>query len=389
MGGDLIGGDPALLRRINAVAVLRILRAREPLTVTQIAAATGLSRRTTEAVIDDLVVDRWVGEVLPDQETRRVGRPARSFRFRAERGHVMGIDIGAYHVLVVVADLNGNSVATVRERVRTSIGRSGRLAATRDAVNQSLERAGIDRDALQSVAVGTPGIIEDDGQVAICRVLPEWSAFSLLAEMNELFSCPVHVENDTNLSALAEQWRGAVQGVDDLVWILTGRRTSTGILIGGRLHRGHHGAAGEIGWHHELGWASLRNNILSFTGAHGTAKGRAAKQVLAAASDGDATALELVNDFADIIASGVAAVALLLNPQAVVLGGGVAEAGDVLVPAIHDRIVEQCLRPPEVLASALGDESVALGAVRLALQDVESKMFSLDTAVNRVAYVDR
>ncbi|WP_214317408.1 ROK family transcriptional regulator [Nonomuraea sediminis] len=363
--------DPMLMRRLNEVATMRVLLGRGELTMSRILELTGLSRSTGEAVLETLIADGWVREVPPEQRQGVLGRPARTFRFLAEARQVMAVEIGAHHVAAMVADLDGTVRETRRRRTTRSASRAERLEAVRTVI-------GTPPPGLLAVAVGTPGLVGDDGAIRLCRVLPEWTGLSPAAELGELFDCPIAVENDVNLSALAERWTGAAAGVDDLVWASLGRSTAAAVVLRGRLHRGATGAAGELGWVPELGWAQVRDHPLSFAGLTGTSHGELAARLIDTARAGDAEALAEFDRFASLAAPGLSAIVLAYDPRALVLGGAPAAAPDLFVPALSRHLAPRCLSMPELHASALGEEAAITGALRLALDRAEARLYSTE-----------
>ncbi|MFW6204134.1 MAG: ROK family transcriptional regulator, partial [Actinomycetota bacterium] len=298
------GADPALLREINAVATLRALHDGEPMTLTKIVDATGLARKTAEAAVERLVSDGLAVELPPSPEDRSVGRPARSFQFRAEAGYVLGMDIGVHTVSALLADLRGTVRARSESGVPRTAGRSQRVAAALRAAADARSQAGVEPDKVWATTAGTPGIVEGSAYVSLCHVIPEWSEFSLADELADGLPGPVQIENDTNLSAVAERWCGAARDVDSMVWVLTGRRSKAGVLIDGRLYRGADGAAGEIGWLPELGWPQLSEQTLSYTGAERTEAGEAAATTINRALAGDAGARRELDTYAAALAPG-------------------------------------------------------------------------------------
>ncbi|MFK0195136.1 ROK family protein [Kitasatospora sp. NPDC090308] len=366
-GQALVGGDPAVLRRLNLEAVLRALRGREPMTTSQISKAASLSRQTVDQVLDDLARLGWVEEVAPGKS---IGRPARRHRFRADAGHVLGIDVGAHSVLLLLADLDGRLIDTRRAALAAGPTREERLAAIRDAAAGLLAEHPAAR--LRALCVGVPGIVDGTGRVRLSTPLPEWNDLHLAEEASGWFDCPAFAENDANLAALAEHWRGAAQGTDDFIQLLTGHRTGAALVLGGRLHRGRTGAAGEIAGLAILGWDG--SDLADLRGEADTA------QVFAAAADGDPAALDRVERFARTYAQGTAAMVLTVNPDLVVISGGISVAGEILAVPMRRHLGRLCLDAPEVRASQLGAETVALGAVRLALDHVDRNLFDFRSA---------
>ncbi|MCP3802615.1 ROK family protein [Allokutzneria sp. A3M-2-11 16] len=367
-----------LLRRMNATVVLEALRgaeprAAEPMTVTELMEETGLSRPTVHTVCDELIRLGWVrAEDMPQGQVPRRGRRARRYTFNERGGYVVGMDLGANKVTVVVSDLSGTAVEQETRQLDDS---ADRLDTARDVVTDSLRRAEIAEEAVLAVGLAVPGSVRHDGTVKVADWwLPGRKAVDLRTALEERFAWPVLVENDANLAVLGERSRGVAGDVDDVVLLLAGERLGAGVFINGRLVRGAGGAAGE------MGFLSLVEHV-------GTAEGigaltrklsglESAQAVFAAARSGDSAAGQVVQQVCARIARAVAVLATLLDPELVVVGGAVAEAGDVLLGPLEREVAALCDRPPRLLASALGDRAVVEGAVRFALQHVLKRIFA-------------
>ncbi|MFE1325320.1 ROK family transcriptional regulator [Streptomyces sp. NPDC058741] len=377
--GRLTGGDPSLLRRINSAVVLHALRAADCATLTEITLVTGLSRPTVEGVVEGLIEAGLVVEKAAEEgAARRQGRPARRFRFRAEAGHLLGVEIGARRVAALLADLDGRVIGSQARDVAETAGADERLERLRGAVAELLRRAGVARGSLRAVGVATPGIVEADGTVRLGTALPEWTGLRLGERLSRSFNCPVLVENDANAAAVAEHWKGAATESDDVVFVLAGLSPGAGALIGGRLHRGYGGAAGEIGALHLLGREVTPEKLLSTTDEplHPLDE-LAVAEVFAQARGGDRRARAAVDRFLQRLVHDVAALALALDPELVVVGGWAAGLDGVLEP-LRRELARYCLRPPQVTLSRLGGAAVATGALRLALDHVEEELFSVE-----------
>lgn len=384
--GRLTGGDPSLLRRINSSVVLRALRgADEPpsLTFTDLVQGTGLSRPTVEGVVDGLIETGLVAEAEAEPGDARRGRPARRFRFRAEAGHLLGVEIGAHRIAAMLSDLTGRRDGAATREVDQNATADERLEQVRGTVADVLRRAGVARDSLRAVGVGSPGIVQADGSIRLGTALPGWTGLPLADRLRRSFRCPVLVENDANSAALAEHWKGAAVGTDDVVFVLAGLSPGAGSLIGGRLHRGFGGGAGEIGALHLLGREARPENLLSTTGEplHPLDEAAVAR-VFALARHGEARATEAVDRFIRRLVHDVGALVLALDPELVVVGGW-ASGLDGLLEPLRGELERYCLRPPRVALSVLGEAAVATGALRLALDHVEEQLFTVEgTAVS-------
>jgi predicted NBD/HSP70 family sugar kinase len=377
MTEEIAGGDLSRLRQLNTRTALRVLRGAEPMTLTELSGHTGLSRASTEDVVQDLLEQGWVAEVPPVAGV--MGRPARRYRFRGDAGYVLGVDIGGHRVRVLVTDLDGTVLGRSQVAVRPDAGRERRLAATDSVVAACLKDNGIAPAELWAVGVASSGLVDATGRVVLSVAIPEWTGLNLAAHFGAGYACPVLVDNDSRLAALAEQWRGVARYAKDFVYLLAGLRTGLGLVIDGKLHRGFGGAAGEIGALPAIGWIRAQEHLRGWPGAPaGGDPDDAAGHIFAAARAGDRAAVAAVRRYVRDLSLGTAALVLTLDPQMVVLGGGFSRSADVLLDPLRRELDRQCIRTPEVLASVLGEECVALGAARLALDHVDDRMFAAD-----------
>lgn len=414
MPNRLPTGSPRLLRRLNSAAVLRAIRAHGPISRAELARATGLSKPTVRDVVELLLREGYVVESPADGGTgpRRPGPRARLLTFNGGLGHVLGVDIGANKVLALVADLNGRVEAAERRRTgpRERRDPEAMLALVAAAARQALLAAGAEPTEVKAVGVGTPGVVDPvSGRVTLAPQLGGWEGIRLAARLGDLFPCPVLVDNEVRLSLLAERWQGAAQGVDHALLVQIGVGIGGGALIAGEVYRGAAGAAGEIGYLPLFADEGPRRGLGPFEhAAGGTAFARLGRRavergegalllelaggdpeavdaevVFAAAARGDRAAAEIVEELLERLARGIAAAVVVLNPAVLIVGGGLSRAGDRLLRPLERRLRELCPVPPQVVLSSLGDEAVALGAVRLALQEVEAGLLDLHAGGGR------
>jgi predicted NBD/HSP70 family sugar kinase len=403
-------GSPRLLRRLNSAAVLHAIRAGAPISRAELARVTGLSKPTVNGAVELLLESGYLTERVADIDdgARRPGPRARLLSFRGDLGHVLGIDIGANKVLVVVADLAGEVLGSIRRR--TSAHERQTADALLDLVNaatdDALAAAGVERSSLKAVAVGTPGVVDpESGRVTLAPQLGGWEGIRLGSRLELTFPCSVLVDNEVHLSVLGERWRGAAQGIDDALYVQVGVGIGGGVLIGGDVYRGAGGAAGEMGYlpvvddDDDAG----RNGLGPFEHAAGaTAFARLGRRaavagesrallelaggdldaidaevVFAAADGGDEAAKRILDVLLGRLARGIASAVTILNPSTVIVGGGLSRAGERLLEPLERLMTALVPVPPRLVLSTLGDESVALGATRLALQAVEERLFDV------------
>jgi predicted NBD/HSP70 family sugar kinase len=417
-----LGASPSLLRRLNSTLILETIRSDGPISRASLARATGLSKPTVNQVAELLLEQGFVEETAEDGAgtgPRRPGPRARLLRFRADLGHVLGIDVGADHALALVADLSGRIVATGRRDIGERPARNRVLAQLEGAARDALAAAGLTADAIRSAGVGTPGIVDPaSGRISLAPQIDGWDGLDLGGHLQGTLGCPVVADNETRLSLLAECWRGAARGVADAAYVQVGIGIGGAILIGGTLHRGKSGAAGEIAYMLDVvdgdepvaaagtdGSASVAGAGPFERAAGGRAYARfgssaargpggellrelaggdpdavSARTVFAAADRGDPAAAAIVARLTERLGRGVANVATVLDPDLLVLGGGIANAGAALLDPIERAVRAAVPSPPRVVLSELGDDGAALGAVRRALDHADALLFSFDPA---------
>ncbi|AGZ41270.1 ROK family protein [Actinoplanes friuliensis] len=370
------GADLPRLRELNSLSVVRALRAHPAATVTELSQRTGLSRPAVDVIAQGLVTDGWAS-ILEPGASSVVGRPARRYQFRAGAGHVLGVDVGVHKILALLSDLDGTIVHSVRHSVAADAGATERLAELDEVINACLTEAGKTPADIWGVAIAVTGAVDATGRTSFFTPLPGWKSVDLTAHLGGRFACPILVENDCKLAALAERWKGAAQDANDIVYVLGGMRTGAGLIIDGVLRRGFGGAAGEIGALKPIRWLQAPAHLQNCPGVPSTVgPDDAAAWVFNAARAGDKAARTAVNRYVKDLAVGTAALVLTLDPQVVVYGGGFSRSADLILDPLRREIHRLCLRTPEVRASTLGADAVALGALKLSLNEVDDRLFS-------------
>jgi predicted NBD/HSP70 family sugar kinase len=350
------------LRAANAVRCAVALRDRGRATVAEVASRSSLSRPTVEAALAQMAERGLVREV--DEHTlggRGAGRPARIYEFVADAGYVMGVDVGIHRIRVAIADLAGTVVAWAEEVVDETFVGPGRMSGVVRVISRCLESSGIDRTKLVSMAVAVSGLVGEDGRLIVSRNFPDWEGVDVAGHLRAEFGCDVMVENDMRLAALAEHRMGAARLRNDVVYFFAGHRISMGLIIDGKLRRGSHSAAGEVG---DIVF-SMRVNArgqLRWTSAE------TGEEVFRQAGEGDQESMSEIEDFVGGLATGIATVTMAIDPDVVVVGGGLSRAGDALLEPLRRAVMNEIRLPvrPPIIASELGAESVVLGALVLA-----------------------
>lgn len=398
---EIMGATPQTVRRLNAGTMLEVMRSSGAVTGTELMHATGLSRATVMAICDDLIRQGWVQELENQRDfgCYQKGRPARRFELNGRAGYVLGIDIGAAKTVVLLADLRGVTVARASLPFRSAdIPAAERVDVVDRAAMATLEAAGTVPGKVLAAGAGLAAPIDRDGNVVVAQAFWEMFDVGLRAELRQRHGWPVLLENDANLAALGERWRGSAQGVDDLAVLLSSERFGAGLLESGRLLHGSRGSAGEMAYLDMVqgvgspeGLARLARQwaVQALAGpaetalrdlAAGSAGAVSAEMVFDAAARGDAVALEILDRLSERMARVIASLGTLFNPELVVIGGAVSASAGVLLESITALLPRFTATPPRIAVSSLGDEIVSIGAVRHALDYVERRALEMDLA---------
>lgn len=368
------GSGGANLRSMNAREVLGALHGEgRPLTVAELAASVRLTRPTVEAALAELAAMGWVEDVAPEA-SNRVGRRARRYRFDVDAGLLMGVDVGPHAVICLVADLGGTVLHSEEQRYDDHGDAATAWAVIQSVVERAL--AAVPERPLLATTVGVPAVVGPDGVIAYSVVVPGWLRADIPLLISTSFpSQATYFDNDVKLATLAEAEWGRLVGVDHAIFLLAGRQIGAGVIVNGRLTRGANGAAGEIGGLDSVDWASAPIRLLeSFEPPI------AIEEIFERAAKGDLDAVGAVAVFARDLAEGVAALALTVDPEVVVVSGEAALAGDAFLVPLRRALSSLALSTPRVVRSSLDTRAVALGAVARSLDHLRASVLELPKA---------
>jgi len=380
-------GRPPLVRQTNAEILLRLLRESGPCSKADLVRASGLSAPSVTNVVASLISIGLVETVGEGGSTG--GRPPDILRFKAEHGYIAGVEITRDVLRFLLTDLNGRELAQTETPIKKS--RSTPRQMCRQIARelwQLLRKRRLSRNQLFRVTVGVPAIVNvDDGTVLAFTALQDWNRVPLGPMLARELKCPVLVDNDTNLAAQGEFHCGVAQGENDFVFITIGEGVGAGIFLNGRIYRGSQWSAGEIGYlrvpnisrehpsihkYGKLETALSASGILKSWRASAGASSFRSRVIRVAdvwdlAASGNAEAKRILRQHATILADVILDLALILNPNLVLLGGEVGNHPALLreVNALLEGSEFAVLR---VALGAVGIPAVLLGAVSIALE---------------------
>ncbi len=360
---------------LNEQLLLERMRGNGPVSRSELASASGLSKPTVALALAGLERDALVQNA--GRRTGGRGRTALLYEIRRDAGFVLGLDVGREFVRGAVADLAGTVRLRESRSARSSSGaaRVRELAALARELLRDVGVAG--NGTLLHTVVGSPGVVEPDGRaLRLAPNLPGWERPAVLRDLRRVLGAETAIENDVDAAAVAERDHGHGRDVSTFAFVSVGTGIGMGLVIDGELHRGAHGAAGEIAFlplaNGSVDPSDARRRGALESAVSSAAVVRAARQagtrlrsarsVFAAAAAGDTRAQEIVRDEAALVARALAAIVAVVDPELIVLGGGIGRA-----PGFADKVSGELaqLTPvvPPVRPSALGDDAVVDGCL--------------------------
>ena len=371
-----LAARPQLIRAMNEQLLLGHIRQLGPCSRADLARLSGLSKPTVSLALANVESSGLVR--IAGQRTGVPGRSARLYEIRPGAGFVLGLDIGLRYLRGALADLTGEirAKASARARASSVTGRVAELIRLADAL---CAEAGLEPAAITQTVIGSPGVSDPRrNAMALTGQLSGWSRPAVLAGLRGAVGQHRVVENDVDAAALAEQAHGYGRDFASFAFVWIGPGSGMGLVLDGRLHRGVHGVAGEIaflpiseGLGTDPGDARKRGALEAAASAQAVVRAArragmrgpvSARRVFAAAARGDERAAAVVAQEARLVAKAVCSVVTVVDPELVVLGGGIGQAPG-FAAAVTDELRRLAPVLPEVRVSALGTDAVVDGCL--------------------------
>ncbi len=382
-----------LVRSLNLQAVLEAIVEEGEVSRPEVSALTGLSLPTVASLIADLEALGLVGH--RGQSIGAPGRPAAIYSFNESAGYVFAVDLGARKVTAGVSDLNGSILLEATQATRRSA--SGAIVNQISEMHRDLTaRSGFVSGDLGIASLGVGGIVQPENRVLRETNLPELQEEGFLQSLETALGIPTLIENDVNLAAIGEKWKGRAGGLSNFVVMSVGSGTGMGIVMNEEIYRGATGAAGEIArlpiGPQSTSWEGRDGGLFEFT----TAGPGIVRQLESAIAEDEDTSLSSLSDVKDIfeaardqvapaqeilrfeaeqLALGVVAVAALLDPEMIVFTGGIGSQ-EILVESIRSRVAGMMPVHPPIVVSQLGTRGTIYGAIAVALRPVRDRILT-------------
>jgi predicted NBD/HSP70 family sugar kinase len=380
VAGGASAAGPRLIRAINEQVVLDHIRRSGPVSRTELARLSGLSKPTVFAALS--TIERAGLVHATGQRTGVPGPAAILYDVRPEAGFILGLDVGHEFLRGAVADLAG----TVRSRlsVRTkAMGAMARVQGLADLATKLLGEAGISASQLTQTVLGSPGVYDPKREaLTLTGRISGWDSPAVLAALRDEFGAELMIENDVDAAALAEREHGHGRDVESFAFVSVGTGIGMGLVIDGKLRHGFHGVAGEIAYlpftegsgsddrdarkRGSFDASATAAAVVRAARRAGVRGASSAEKVFAAAARGDSVAAEIVAEQALLVAKAVCTVITVVDPEVIVLGGGIGQAPGFL-DAVVDRLRRLAPVMPEVKMSVLGADTVVAGCIAAGL----------------------
>lgn len=389
---------PSLMREINERRVIDTLRSNGALHAAEIARLIGLSKPTTADILRDLVDYGLVAEIEPGATDSKRARLV--YEAISDVKISLGIDIGTRFIRAAVGDLNQVTRSESSIPV-TSLKLSEITAVMHRAVNEALKTAGFKLSDVAAIAVGTPGVVDQKtGIVSIAGTIGSLDGVNLAELIKKEFGIYPTLENDINLVTVGEQTAGHGVGIENFAVLSVGSGLGSGIVLNGKLHRGHRGAAGEVFY---IPFGDPHDTHRSATNPSGDRIAEITRElakkfkkstlvepystieILKAAKDGDALGRAVIDQEAERIALYVAAISALVDVELVVLSGGIGRQAEFFIAPIRKLVNEILPFPPAIEVSKLGDSGILVGALKIATAQACDLVFQSQTGGNQKA----
>lgn len=389
---------PINLRNLGRVRVLKALAEARQLSRPELMRRTGLARATIGSLVADLIKSGIVTEDETNSSDRLgTGRPPRALALNPQAGYALGVDIGRDHVRVMLCDLGGEPVWDCGLQWSVDHDAGDVLAQTTELIQDAQHSTGVPAERVLGIGVGIACPIDRAGTLHAEGIMPGWVGVRPADDLRERTGLTVALVNDANAAVLAEHRYGAAQQSGNVLYIRLSTGIGAGLICDGQLLLGSGGLAGELG-HVTVepngpicrcgnrGCLETIANPAALTSLISTSRERpvSAAELIDLARAGDRPATRAIGDAGDAIGRALAMAISIFNPELVVVGGELADAGNALLGPIRRAIRRDCMNAQSstlrVAPGALGDSAGARGAAALILADAPERLATLPAA---------
>ncbi|RNA68511.1 ROK family transcriptional regulator [Alteribacter keqinensis] len=393
-------GSFQLMKSLNRSLILNMIRVYGPISRAEIAKKASLTPPTVTNIVNELLKDELVLE--GKMGVSKGGRKPILLTINIESHFIFGVDVGAQEVRIALTNLNADVICLKRSKMSKGFTKEELLAMIKQNIQEVLDKEPVPENKILGIGIGMHGIVDHEKGIAVYAPNFGLSDIRLKEELEKTFPFPVKVENDARALALGELWFGHGQEKQNLVCVNVGVGIGAGIILNGRLYHGEHGIAGEIG--HTIidlngrrcscgnygclqtvaGSNRIRDRVIEEISlgrktiiidlVEGNAEWITGEVVHEAAKQGDALAIEVLQQTGRYLGIGLTNLINFVNPEKVIIGGGVSRAGEFILDPVREivksRALTESARSTEIEASKLGEKGTITGAATLILAEL-------------------
>jgi glucokinase len=363
-----------LTKSTNFSLVLEMIRSEQPISRAAVTKKLGLSRSAVSAIVDELLQKKIVVEMGLGSSTKEGGRRGIELGFNPKSAFGIGVDIGGTKILIVITDWDGDII--FKERFSTV---SDVIEIT-NLIKQCIQKSGVDERLIIAMGIGVPAITDTAKGEVIDAPALGWRFVPLRQQMQEHFDFPVFVNNDVRCAALGERWLGSGGNSSNIVFIAFGTGIGSAIISNGQLIEGHNFSSGEIGYF--IDKEDVDNGFWNKTGQFGTFEnknsgtglskhGYTSKQLFEQYEKSDPAAKAIIHKFILEVSIAIANICSLLNPEKIILGGGVSDSMKLVIDEIKKNVLRFTPNHPDIELAVLGTDAGGLGAIAYAFNKIQ------------------
>lgn len=381
------------MKSINKKKILHYIQNNPGRSRSEVAKTLSISKPTISKLVDELIKEGWFREKESSSSNASGGRRAFQIYFNKNAKYIVGVDIGGTSVEIAVMNLNGDIKSKVVFSTQEYLSKDF-VQFIADKITLLIQENDLDTSQIIGAGIGVPGITDVEKGIVFDAPSLGWKNFNLLDRMVKLLPFPVYVDNDVNVAALGEQWKGAGKDRRNILQITLGTGIGCGMIINGQLYRGSSFAAGEIGYmvtdkhaaeeaydsifsgygflDSHVGGPSITKRMLKHLGmSDEESVDWPAKRIFELAIAGDKSALTIVDDAFSHLAFALVNVVSIVNPECVIIGGGISKSLHHFLPEIMS-IIDKHLPIETVVSISKLDNVSILGAAYLVLKEHDS-----------------
>lgn len=381
------------IKEFNRRKIIHYIKDNPGISRADISKALSISKPTVSGVVDELLEDGWIREKESAKASSSGGRKPYSIYFNQEMYYLISVDIGGTSVEIAIMDLEGKIKSKLAFETQPFAG-DQLIPEIADRIKQLIRDHNLENNQIFGVGVGVPGITDVGNGVVVDAPSVNWKNISLQSKLEEFLPFPIYIDNDVNVAALGELWKGAGKADRNLLIITLGTGIGCGLIINGQLYRGSSYSAGEIGYmvtdkktaekkydytfsgygflDNHVGGPSIARRMVSKSNESQGERGEwTAKKVFEMAGSKDEKAVEIINETLSHIAFALINVISIINPERIVLAGGISQSMNQYLPYLSSTIEKHVPVETELEITTVADVSL-LGAGYLLLKEHES-----------------